>query len=83
MKTCIMSGILFLLSAVFAIAGENPLIHEGDTIFFQANQDYKDGAYEKAATAYEQLICGGAVSGSILYNLGNCYFRMNRLGMPS
>ena len=80
MKTHIISCILFLLSAVSVMAGEKPLIHEGYAIFYQANQDYKDGAYEKAATAYEQLIRGGAVSGSVLYNLGNCYFRMNRLG---
>jgi len=80
MKTCIISCILSLLLAIFAMAGEKPLIHEGYAIFFKANQAYKDGAYEKAATAYEQLIRRGAVSGSIMYNLGNSYFRMNSPG---
>ena len=71
MKTGIMTCLLFVLSATAVTAEKQPLLHEEYALFFQANRDYKDGAYEKAAVAYEQLIRKGAVSGGILYNLGN------------
>jgi hypothetical protein len=53
---------------------------KGYDVFFQANQDYKEGAYERAASAYERLISEQFVGGSVYYNLGNCYVRLNRLG---
>ena len=80
MKKRIIFCILSLFLVIPAMAGEKPLIHEGYEILYKANEAYKHGAYEKAATAYEQLIQRGGASGSIMYNLGNCYFRMNLLG---
>ncbi|MDY6854067.1 MAG: tetratricopeptide repeat protein [Thermodesulfobacteriota bacterium] len=69
---------VFMVISAFIVYGSSGT--EGYDLFFQANQDYKEGAYEKAATAYEELIQDRVVGGAVYYNLGNCYFRMNRLG---
>ena len=49
-------------------------------MFFKANQAFKQGHYQEAIDGYEQLVSAGHESGHIYYNLGNGYFRLNRLG---
>ncbi|MBI5555766.1 MAG: tetratricopeptide repeat protein [Elusimicrobia bacterium] len=48
--------------------------------FHSANEMYKQGKYEEAKDAYESLLGQGLVSANLYYNLGNCYFKLNRLG---
>ncbi len=52
-----------------------------EEIFFKANQAQKEGHYEKAAEGYQNLINSGYAGGHVLYNLGNVYIRLNRIGM--
>ena len=51
-----------------------------EELFFTANQTFKQGYYQDAIDGYERLIKGGHENGHIYYNLGNGYFRLNRLG---
>jgi tetratricopeptide (TPR) repeat protein len=51
-----------------------------EELFFKANQAFKQGHYQEAIDVYERLVRGGYESGHIYYNLGNGYFRLNRLG---
>jgi tetratricopeptide (TPR) repeat protein len=51
-----------------------------DAVFFKANEAYKKGDFEEAAKRYNALIRSGHANGHIYYNLGNAYFRQNRLG---
>ena len=68
---------LILFSATFT-----PVCANGpEEVFFKANQAQKEGQYEKAAEGYENLIHSGYAGGHVLYNLGNVYIRLNRLGM--
>jgi len=53
-------------------------IHE---ILFQANQAYLEGQYESAAKGYESLVDKGHMNGHVFYNLGNCYIRLNQIGL--
>ncbi|MFH1491630.1 MAG: SH3 domain-containing protein [Pseudomonadota bacterium] len=53
---------------------------EREERFFTANQAYKEGRFQQAADAYDQLIESGIVNGHVYYNLGNACFRMNALG---
>ena len=53
-------------------------IHE---ILFQANQDYLEGRYGAAANGYESLVDQGHINGHVFYNLGNCYIRLNQIGL--
>ena len=48
--------------------------------FAQGNQRYADSAYAEAAEAYQQVLHTGYASGALYYNLGNTYFRLDRLG---
>ncbi len=52
-----------------------------EEIFFKANQAQKEGHYEKAAEGYQNLINSGYAGGHVLYNLGNAYIRLNRVGL--
>ena len=46
--------------------------------FLQANELYKEGNFEKALSLYEEIPNKGAV---ILYNLGNCAYKMGNKGL--
>ena len=70
-------AVLTLFSATIALAlAEGP-----EEIFFKANQAQKEGHYEQAAEGYQHLVDSGYAGGHVLYNLGNAYIRLNRLGM--
>lgn len=51
-----------------------------EDLFFEANQAFKEGHYQDAIDGYEQLVQTGHKNGHIYYNLGNGYFRLNKLG---
>ncbi len=51
-----------------------------ETAFSEANGHYAEGDYEKAAALYEELLASGLSSGPLYYNLGNTYFKLNRIG---
>jgi tetratricopeptide (TPR) repeat protein len=51
-----------------------------DHTFDRANEAYRDKDYPEAISLYEQLITEGVVDSAVFYNLGNAYFRSNRLG---
>lgn len=50
------------------------LLQEGD-------RAYRDGNYEMAIEAYHKALDGGYTGGSLLYNLGNAYFKQGELGL--
>lgn len=54
--------------------------NQWEEVFFNANQAYRKGHYQKAADGYKKLILQGLASGDLYFNLGNAYFRMNQLG---
>lgn len=65
--------ILFLLiSGVVCSQSENEL-------FTKANAFYKEGAYQKAIELYEQIEASNKVSSELYYNLGNCYYKLNKV----
>lgn len=68
--------ITLLFSGSGFASGERP----GAELFFQANQAYREGRFQKAAEGYRQLIQSGYENGHIYYNLGNACFRLNLLG---
>lgn len=45
-----------------------------------ANHLYEAGHYTEAIQIYEQIIAGGTIESSILYNLGNAYYQSGDLG---
>jgi tetratricopeptide (TPR) repeat protein len=66
---------LLLLNSSFAGSAETP-----GEIFHKGNNFYQNKQYEKAIDAYEQLIRRGYQGTSLYYNLGNAYYRINKIG---
>ena len=70
----------FIICASCAQAQEVIGRQEYNTIFFRANNAYREEKYEDAIRDYEQLISSGLRSASIFYNVGNAYLRMGNKG---
>lgn len=51
-----------------------------DEIFSTANELYKNENYEKAIENYEQIASRGYASSELFYNLGNAYYKLNKVG---
>jgi tetratricopeptide (TPR) repeat protein len=51
-----------------------------DTLYFAANDRYQEGKYEEAIELYLKIIAEGYESPSLYFNLGNAYFRSNKIG---
>ncbi|MBV6341380.1 tetratricopeptide repeat protein [Candidatus Magnetobacterium casense] len=49
-------------------------------VFQQASVYYAQGKYDDAIARYEGLLTTGVESGSLYYNLGNCYFKAGDIG---
>ena len=84
MKYRFLLSIIYFLAAVFpgvqAFAQDRQGNRAWEEIFYEANQDYRDGKFQEAAKGYQQLTQSGHDLPRIQYNLGNSYFRMNQLG---
>jgi tetratricopeptide (TPR) repeat protein len=61
------------------VSGEVGVLSE-EALFDQANKAYVGNDFATAAEKYKQLLGMGHESGEVLYNLGNCHFRMGELG---
>ena len=72
---------VMVVLTIFSAAITRAYANGPEEIFFKANQAQKEGHYEKAAEGYQNLIHSGYAGGHVLYNLGNVYIRLNRLGM--
>jgi len=68
--------LLLLLSAFSPLFAVN-----ADSLFSQANGNYKDGQFEQAAGDYQKLIDAGNISGPIYFNLGNAWYKAGKMGL--
>ena len=68
------SGLLLLVPASRAQE------HGAASSFQYGNERYAGGDYEAALEAYRQAEATGYVSGPLLYNMGNAYYRLGELG---
>ena len=50
------------------------------SIFKTAGEDYRQGRYDDAATNYMKIYRTGINNHILFYNLGNCYFKLNKIG---
>lgn len=70
--------VLFLLTIIFITPA--PLKADNDSLFYAANVFYQEGKYEEAIGAYDSIVISGFESATLYYNLGNSFFRSNKLG---
>lgn len=69
---------ILLLLAFFTVNGL--FSQDFDKLFSEANDFYKNGNYENAIELYEQIAVSGNVSTELFYNLGNSYYKINKVG---
>jgi tetratricopeptide (TPR) repeat protein len=74
----IVLSILIALS-MFLVFKQNPLWAQS-TDLAAAENLYRDGNYQGAADAYENLLRQGWTNGELFYNLGNSYYKMGSYG---
>ncbi len=71
-----MKNILFLLLLI-----ANTLTAQNvDTLFVSANELYRNGAFEEAIEKYKKIESQDAVSSELYLNLGNAYYKLNKVG---
>lgn len=71
-----MKNILFLLLLVAnTITAQNV-----DTLFVSANELYRNGAFEEAIKKYKKIESQDAASSELYLNLGNAYYKLNKVG---
>jgi tetratricopeptide (TPR) repeat protein len=49
------------------------------TAFEKGNDLYQKGKYEEAITSYETVIKSGQQSAELYFNLGNCFYKLNKV----
>ncbi len=72
--------LFFLLYATSAWTQEAAESQGPNTIFFRANNSYREEKYDAAIQDYEQLVNSGFRSANVFYNLGNAYLRTGDKG---
>jgi len=78
-KILLTIGILLLLSGSIFAAGEDKSL-DPNKIFYSANELYEKREYVKALEEYKKILDSGIDSGGLYYNMGNSYFKLNKLG---
>lgn len=63
---------LFITTSVFATDISDPFQNE--------NQAYSAGKYDLAIQNYESIIASGKESADVYFNLGNCYYKLHKVG---
>jgi tetratricopeptide (TPR) repeat protein len=69
---------LSIILLLFIITSSS-FANEALETFKKANMLYQNGYYSKAALNYEKVINNGYENVELYYNLGNAYFRMNKI----
>ncbi|WP_029038114.1 SH3 domain-containing protein [Salinimicrobium xinjiangense] len=70
-----MKKLIFLLALTFSLGGYS----QNEMLFERANEAYAAGEFEKAVENYEQILANGETSAALHYNLGNAYYRLDRV----
>lgn len=71
-----MKKIVFL----FLIIANSLTAQNADSLFETANNLYKEGKIEQAIETYRKIESQNLISSELYYNLGNCYYKLNKVG---
>lgn len=52
---------------------------QNETLFDEANSAYQNGEYEVAVSKYEEILDNGETSAELYFNLGNAYYKLNKV----
>lgn len=71
----LLSVLQLILCLAANLQAQNP-----NNWFEEANKLYATQDYEKAAETYLKIVQSGYESAELYYNLGNCYYKLNKIG---
>ena len=71
-----MKNILFLLLMIANVV----VAQNVDTLFVSANELYRNAAFEEAIKKYKKIESQDTVSSELYLNLGNAYYKLNKVG---
>jgi tetratricopeptide (TPR) repeat protein len=71
-----MKKVFFLLLLI----SQTLIAQNADSLFVSANEMYRNGAFEEAIKTYKEIETLDAVSSKLYYNLGNAYYKLNKVG---
>lgn len=69
-----------VLCACFVLISVFTQAQDLSSLFKQGNEAYKAGEFKKALELYSSIEEAGETSAELNYNMGNCYFRLNKVG---
>jgi len=74
----IMIWVCFFATGIYS----HSFAENGDRLnaFVKANAAYASGDYQTAIDQYKVVIQSGEPTGSLYFNIGNCYYRLNQIG---
>ncbi|WP_435254089.1 tetratricopeptide repeat protein [Tenacibaculum sp. A30] len=64
---------------LFLLVSFSTLAQNTNDLFSNANSLYKEGNYEEAIKLYKQIESQNIASSELYYNLGNCYYKLNKV----
>jgi len=70
-----MKKILFLLFFITSFLGAQT----AEQLFENANKLYQENKFEDAITVYEEIEAQGVISSELYYNIGNCFYKLNKV----
>ncbi|MCC8359392.1 tetratricopeptide repeat protein [Salinimicrobium sediminilitoris] len=70
-----MKKLIFLLALLFSFLGTA----QNSRLFEAGNKAYSAGNYEEAIDQYEKILSNGETSAGLHYNLGNSYYKLDRI----
>ncbi|HPM42760.1 MAG TPA: SH3 domain-containing protein [Candidatus Omnitrophota bacterium] len=71
-----------IVVAFFGVPGscESQAPVDPNQFFYKGNADYKSANYADALLAYDNVLNMGLESGNLYYNIGNSFFKTNKIG---
>ncbi|NDC40445.1 MAG: hypothetical protein EBZ77_02685 [Chitinophagia bacterium] len=70
-----------LIASLLLLLSFGAIAASADTgVWKRANDYYQQKNYDSAAVLYEQLAAGKTATSLVFYNLGNTYYRLNKIG---
>ena len=65
----------YILTILLSIS----LSAQNDVLFDAGNKSYNEGNYQDAIESYETILASGVHSSELYFNLGNSYYKLNRI----
>lgn len=75
-------GFLLFVLGIWFLPAEGYSAQKGSVQYYfqQGNQAFRESKYEEALSWYQKISEAGFQSGAVFYNMGNCYYKLNKIG---